>query len=139
MFPSRTDSYNDNTLIGTDATTATSNFDTAHPIYRLISQFSVIRQQHAALSKGRQVVRHYEQDAGIFAVSRFDPEDGREYLLVFNSSGETKSANVTLAYDARAFETLAGTCPAAPSAPGSAAFSLPAFGWSVCRVSESAE
>ena len=139
MFPSRTDSYNDNTLIGTDATTAVSNFDTAHPLYRLIAELSEVRRAHDALSKGRQVVRHYGQEAGIFAASRFDPEDGREYLLVFNTSGETQSANVTLGYDARSFETLSGTCPAAVSAPGSAAFTLPAFGWAVCRVSERAE
>ena len=139
MFPSRTDSYNDNDLIGTDATTATSNFDTAHPLYRLIAELSEVRRAHDALSKGRQVVRHYEQEAGIFAASRFDPGDGREYLLVFNTSGETKSANITLGYDARSFETLSGACPAAPTAPGSAAFTLPAFGWAVCRVAERAE
>ena len=39
---------------------------------------------------------------------------------------------------ARAFETLAGTCPATVTAPGSAAFTVPSFGWAVCRVSETA-
>ena len=139
MFPSRTAVYNDNDLIGTDATTAQSNFDRTHPLYRLIAEFSAIRRAHPAFTRGRQVVRHYEQEPGIFAVSRFDPEDGSEYLAVFNTTETPRGANVTLGYDARSFETLAGDCPTTVTAPGSAAFTLPAFGWAVCRVSEVAE
>jgi glycosidase len=139
MFPSLTAEYNDNVLIGTSATTADSNFDRNHPLYRLIAQFSAIRRAHPALTSGRQQVRHYEQEPGIFAAARFDPADGTEYLAVFNTSGEQRSANVWVNYAARRFETLAGNCPAEVSAPGSAAFSLPAFGWALCRVSEVAE
>ncbi|WP_100259425.1 alpha-amylase family glycosyl hydrolase [Qipengyuania seohaensis] len=139
MFPSKTAVYNDNRLLGTDATTADSNFDENHPLFRLIAEFSQMRRAHPALLRGRQVVRHYEQEPGIFAVSRFDPGDGSEYLAVFNTSGEVQQANVTLGYDARLFEQLAGACPAAVTAPGSATFSLPAFGWAVCRVAETAE
>lgn len=139
MFPSRTPDYNDNNLIGTDATTAQSNFDEDHPLYRLIAHFSAIRRGHDAFTRGRQQVRHYEQEPGFFAVSRFDPDDGTEYLAVFNTADEQRSANVWLSYGARAFETLAGACPDAVSAPGSAAFTLPAFGWALCRVSEVAE
>ncbi|SFP23632.1 alpha-amylase family glycosyl hydrolase [Qipengyuania nanhaisediminis] len=139
MFPSRTDSYNDNVLIGTDATTTDSNFDENHPLFRLIAEFSQMRRAHPALLRGKQVIRHYGQEPGIFAVSRFDPDEGQEYLAVFNTSGEAQQANVTLGYDARSFEQLAGACPAGVIAPGSAAFSLPAFGWAVCRVAETAE
>ncbi|RIV83621.1 alpha-amylase family glycosyl hydrolase [Aurantiacibacter zhengii] len=139
MFPSQTAEYNDNDLIGTDATTADSNFDEDHPLFRLIAQFSAIRRGHDAFTRGRQQVRHYEQEPGFFAVSRFDPDDGTEYLAVFNTADEERSANVWLNYEARAFETLVGTCPAAVSAPGSAAFTLPAFGWALCRVSEVAQ
>lgn len=137
MFPSKTAVYNDNDLIGTDATTAESNFDETHPLFRLIAEFSAIRRTHPAFTRGRQHVRHYEQEAGIFAVSRFDPDDGREYLAVFNTSNKERSANVALGYYSRAFESLAGNCPARVSAPGSASFTLPPFGWAVCRVTES--
>ena len=139
MFPSRTAVYNDNDLIGTDATTAQSNFDRTHPLYRLIAEFSAIRRAHPAFTRGRQVIRHYEQEPGIFAVSRFDPEDGSEYLAVFNTTETPRGANVTLGYDARSFDTLAGNCPTTVTAPGSVAFALQAFGWAVCRVSEVAE
>ncbi|MBO6766847.1 MAG: alpha-amylase [Erythrobacter sp.] len=139
MFPSQTAVYNDNDLIGTDATTAESNFDENHPLFRLISEFSAVRRAHPALTRGKQVVRHYEQEPGIFAVSRFDPETGAEYLAAFNTTKAERSANVLVGYDARTFETLAGACPATVSAPGSAPVTLPAFGWAVCRVSEVSE
>jgi neopullulanase len=139
MFPSQTAVYNDNDLIGTDATTAESNFDENHPLFRLISEFSAVRRAHPALTRGKQVVRHYEQEPGIFAVSRFDPETGAEYLAAFNTTPAERSANIVVGYDARAFETLVGACPATVSAPGSAPVKLPAFGWAVCRVSEVSE
>ncbi len=139
MFPSLTAEYNDNVLIGTDATTAESNFDTAHPLYRLIAEFSAIRRAHPALTRGRQVIRHYEQEPGLFAAARFDPDDGTEYLAVFNTSSEQRFANIWVNYDARELETLAGDCPSVVSAPGSAAFTLPAFGWAVCRLNGGAE
>ncbi len=138
MMPSRTASYNDNALIGTDATTAQANFDESHPLFTLIRQFSAIRRAHPALTRGKQVTRHTEETPGFFAASRFDPDTQTEYLLVFNTAAKPRSANIELGYDARRFETLAGSCPAAVSAPGSAAFSLPAFGWAICRVSETA-
>ena len=139
MFPSRTASYNDNDLLGTDATTAQSNFDENHPLFRLIAEISALRRAHPALARGRQVVRHYGQESGIFAVSRFDPVTNEEYLAVFNTSDKPMNANVMLGYSARSLATLAGSCPAAVSAPGSAAFDLPAFGWAVCRLVETAE
>jgi glycosidase len=139
MFESLTSDYNDNDLVGTDATTADSNFDPGHPLFRLIAYFTRIRRAYPALARGLQKVRHYEQEPGIFAVSRFDPQDGSEYLAVFNTAAEPRKANITLGYDARAFARLAGACPATVSAPGSAAFDLPAFGWAVCRVSEVAQ
>ena len=138
MFPSRTPDYNDNLLIGADGTTADSNFDRDHPLYRLIAEFSAIRQAHPALTRGRQQIRHYEQEPGIFAAARFDSVDGTEYLAVFNTSAQQRSANIQLNYRARQFETLSGNCPDAVSAPGSAAFTLPAFGWAVCRAKEDA-
>ncbi|MGB3165433.1 MAG: alpha-amylase family glycosyl hydrolase [Alteraurantiacibacter sp.] len=139
MFPSQIDEYNDNDLIGTDATTAEANFDTSHPLYRLIRRFAQMRTDHPALTRGRQVIRHYGQEPGIFAVSRIDEESGQEVVAVFNTSGTAASANVALGYDVRAFATLEGPCPAAVTAPGSAHFTVPAFGWAVCRVSEVAE
>ncbi|MXO70961.1 alpha-amylase family glycosyl hydrolase [Alteraurantiacibacter buctensis] len=139
MMPSATAEYNDNDLIGTDATTARANFDEDHPLFRTIARLSAIRRTHPALSRGRQFVRHYEQGPGLFAVSRFDPADGREYLVIFNTTAQERSANVWLGSTARTFTALDGACPAAVSAPGSARFTVPAFGWAVCRANEAGQ
>ena len=40
MFASQVNTYNDDDLIGTDATTAERNFDTAHPLYRHLADLS---------------------------------------------------------------------------------------------------
>ena len=134
MFPSKTTVYNAIDLIGTDATTAADNFDTAHPLYRAIASLAKLRAAHPALRKGRQVVRHYEQTEGLFAASRIDPASGEDVLVVFNTAPAARTGNIALGYDAVRFTALSGPCPAAVTAPGSARFELPAFGWAVCRV-----
>lgn len=136
MFPSRTASYNDNALIGTDATTATDNFDQNHPLFALIRELSAIRKAHPALARGKQVVRSYDLEPGLFSLSRFDPETGAEYLIAFNTSAEPLKTRSRIGYSAKALKALAGQCPATIDAPGSAAFELPAFGYAICRVSE---
>src|SRR4051812_7580559 len=43
MFASKVASYNDNDLIGTDATTAQANFDTKNPLYKRIARLAALR------------------------------------------------------------------------------------------------
>ena len=137
MFPSRTASYNDNDLIGTDATTADENFDEAHPLYQLLRDLAQVRQSHNALRQGKQVTRTYDDKGpGLISFSRFDPDTGTEYLLAFNTSDKPIEANTSIGYSVRGLETLHGACPVEVSAPGSAALSLPAFGWCIARANE---
>src|SRR3712207_7557689 len=51
MMPSQVPSYNDDDLIGTDATTAQANFDQGHPLYRAISDLAALRRAHPALDR----------------------------------------------------------------------------------------
>ncbi|MBS0387177.1 MAG: alpha-amylase, partial [Proteobacteria bacterium] len=55
LFASQVASYNDQPLLGTAATTATDNYNTAHPLYRLIAQLTKLRLANPALRHGRQV------------------------------------------------------------------------------------
>jgi len=140
MFPSLTDSYNDNALIGTDATTATENFDMEHPLYVLIRELAMVRSRHAALRSGEQVARSYnDTESGLVSFSRFDPDSGQEYLLAFNTSSEPLKQRSTIGYTARRLESLHGDCPAEVAAPGSVALDLPAHGWCIARVKEAAQ
>jgi len=73
MFASRVASYNDQPLLGTTSTTATSNFNPAHPLYQSIAALSKLRQAQPALRRGTQLVRAAGETPGLFAVSRIDP------------------------------------------------------------------
>ncbi len=134
MFPSKVASYNDNRLLGTEATNAGSSFNTAHPLYRLVADLAKVRAATPALRRGTQVTRALSQKPGLFAASRFDPSSGREVLLLFNTSTAPISANVTVETRSRDFTTLAGQCTAKASAPGSVKISLPPFGHAVCAA-----
>ncbi len=140
MFASQTDSYNDNDLLRTDATTADENFDTDHEFYQLISRLSALRAEHPTLRRGKQIARTYNETApGLISFSRFDPKTGEEYLLAFNTSAEAINTHSVIGYTARKLETLSGTCASEVAAPGSVAVELAPFGWCIAKVSEIAQ
>lgn len=132
MFVSQTESYIDNDLIGTDASTAEVNFDTDHPLYTAISEMAAIRSSHAALRTGGQIVRLASIDTSLLALSRTD-ETG-EFLIVFNA--EDDAVTVTTPVDARSstWSAIAGDCPAAAPAPGSYTVTVPAHDYVLCSA-----
>jgi hypothetical protein len=132
MFASKVATYNDNALLGTRATTAQSNFEREHPLYREIAKLAALRREHVALRRGPQIVRNYDDEPGLFAASRIDPESGDEILLAFNTTGAPLEANVEIDARTQSFKTLSGACAPGARAPGSYRVSLPAFGYIVC-------
>jgi glycosidase len=136
MFASKVAVYNDNDLVGSNATTATANFDASHPLYRHIATLSAIRRHTPALMRGSTTVRAFSDKGGLLAVSRFDPDTGREVVLAFNTSTTQLSANIAVDMKSRAFEALSGNCPAASAAPGTLAITVPAFGTLICQAGE---
>ena len=94
MFPSQVASYNDDDLIGTDATTADSNFDTTHPIYTAISDVAALRGAHPALQTGAQITRSASGGSGVFAFSRIDATEQVEYVVALNNSESAASRDV---------------------------------------------
>ncbi|QDH34128.1 alpha-amylase family glycosyl hydrolase [Porphyrobacter sp. YT40] len=133
MFESKVAAYNDNRLVGSTATTAQSNFDTAHPLYRLIGELAAARTASPALRRGLSTVRAFEEAApGLLAVERHDPETGQRVLAVFNTGEKPLTQAVEVSYRARGITPLTGTCPASLAAPGSATITLPTFGFAAC-------
>ena len=133
MFPSRVAVYNDNVLVGTDATTAQSNFDTDHPLYGLIAQLAQARSTTPALRRGLTKVRSFEEaKPGLLAVERHDPETGQRVLLAFNTGASALSQNTEVSYRTAAVTPQLGSCPAALAAPGAVRITLPPFGFSAC-------
>lgn len=134
MFASKVAVYNDNDLIGTDATTAQDNFDVRHPLYRLIAELSAVRRSTPALTGGLQKVRAFSDKPGLLAISRFDPKTGREVVLAFNTSDKPIMNRIAVDPRSLSFATLAGQCALDAAAPGSLTITLPAFGFAVCAA-----
>ena len=135
MFESRVDAYNDNLLLGTDATTAGDNFDTAHPLYVLIGELAAMRTASPALRRGLTTVRAFDHEGpGLLTVERHDGESGQRVLAAFNTSDQAITRDIEVDYDARGLTALSGQCPAAVTAPGSVRLTIPAFGWAVCEL-----
>lgn len=136
MFPSQVASYNDNVLLGTKATTEQSNFDRSHPIYAAIAELSAWRRDHAALRRGKQIIRNYSDKPGLFAVSRIDPDSGREILIAFNTSTAPLQANVEVDARSRAFTSIKGPCAAQPRATSSYKVTLQPLSYAICAAQD---
>jgi glycosidase len=132
MFPSQTEVYNDNDLLGTDARTDVSNFDVDNPLFEDIQSLIAMRKANAALQTGAQVTRFDETEGGLFAFSRLG-EDGTEILVVLNADEVSREENIlTEPYSLR-WESLRGSCPETSSVPGSTRVRVPALSAVVCR------
>lgn len=132
MFPSKVAIYNDNKLLGTNATTAQSNFDRSHPLYQLIGRLSQVRLSTPALRRGATVFREGSDEPGLLAFSRI--LEGEEVLVLINTSTSPIVRNVVVDTASERFRSLAGSCPAAAQAPGSVRISLPPLGYAICHA-----
>jgi glycosidase len=137
MFPSQVASFNAEHLLGTDATTAQSSFNTDHPLYKTIAELARIRQNNPALRRGVQVVRNDAPKPGLFAVSRLDPQTGAETVIAFNTSTKPISVQVEIDPNSKHFASLHGRCEAAPTVPGSYHVQLDALDYVICEAGAS--
>lgn len=109
MLPSQVASYNDDDLIGTDATTAADNFDQTHPLYLALQSYAALRKAHPALSRGAQIHRYSGNAAGVYAFSRIDRDERVEYIIAINNTKLTNVGIIQTFYDAGVqFDLLLG-------------------------------
>ncbi|WP_198912319.1 alpha-amylase family glycosyl hydrolase [Parvularcula mediterranea] len=132
MFPSRTAVYNDNDILGTDATTAEDNFDTDHPLFVFIRDMISLRRNNTALRHGTQVTRYFEEEGGLFAFSRIHPEDG-EVIVVINSGEEDRVKNVSVEPQSVEWEALFGNCAVQSTAQATVRVEVPALSSVICK------
>jgi pullulanase-type alpha-1,6-glucosidase len=101
MFPSQVPEYNDDDLIGTDATTADDNFISDHPLYLALTGYAEAYQAHPALRRGAQIHRFSTVGGvGVYAFSRIERAEKVEYLVAFNNAGVSSQATVATFYPA---------------------------------------
>ncbi|QHK22408.1 alpha-amylase [Pseudarthrobacter psychrotolerans] len=94
LFASQVPEYLDDDLLGTNATHATDNFNAGHPLYSKISELAALTKDHPALRDGAHQHRYASEGPGIYAFSRTDAEDQREYVVALNNSEEPQTADV---------------------------------------------
>jgi glycosidase len=98
MFANRVAVYEDNDLIGTDATTSDDNFDLGHPLYGSIRRYAGLHEDNRALQTGAQIHRYSSDGPGIYAFSRIDrnrdPARRKEYVVALNNSEAAATAHV---------------------------------------------
>jgi neopullulanase len=135
MFPSRVASYNDNRLIGSIATTAQSNFDPSHPLFRQIVALAKARQ-HPQLRDGRTILRYAQSTPGLLAFSRI-LDGSQEMLIAVNTSTAPITAKVEVDVASTAWRGVAVVCSATPFAPGSVEIALEPLGYTICEAQPS--
>ena len=94
MLPSQVASYNDDDLIGTDATTADDNFDPTHPLYRVIARLGGARGRRTRrCATAPRSTATPTAGPGVFAFSRIDADaSGVEYVVALNNAETAKTA-----------------------------------------------
>ena len=136
MMPSVVDSYNDDDLIGTTATTADANFDVTHPLYETLSDFGALLAAHPALRQGAQIHRYSESSAGIYAFSRIERTEKVEYVVALNNSETADSATFDTDSPLTTFSELwpGGGPPVASDAAGNMTVDVPPLGFKLYRA-----
>jgi neopullulanase len=135
MFPSRVASYNDNRLIGSTTTTAQSNFDPSHPLFRQIAVLAKARK-HPQLRRGRTILRYSQSTPGLLAFSRVLDGSG-EMLIAINTSTAPINAKVEVDVASVAWAGVTVACSATPFAPGSVDVALEPLGYTICEAQSS--
>jgi alpha-amylase len=94
MFASQVPEYLDDDLIGTDSTHAVDNFNTSHPLYQDIKALAALTKAHPALRNGTHQSRYASDGPGIYAFSRVDRHQNREYVVALNDSETAQTASI---------------------------------------------
>ncbi|WOH36327.1 alpha-amylase family glycosyl hydrolase [Thalassotalea fonticola] len=97
MMPSKVDIYNDDDLIGTDATTADANFDQSHVLYQDLVNLASLYLEHDALRHGKQEQVYSQQTPGLYAFTRTFKNE--QYLVVANTATTEQKQTMTLSYN----------------------------------------
>jgi glycosidase len=134
MFATRVEKYAHEARLGIATTGSGDHYQITHPLYLAITELAHLRLGHRALLLGRQQTRAAGDTPGLFAVSRFDPADGHEIVLAFNTSPQAIDAVIRVDAHSGRFRALHGECAAESSAPGSYRVRVPELGYVICEA-----
>ena len=111
MFSSAVPQYLDDDLIGTTATHAQDNFVPGHPLYQAIARLARVAERHPALRDGAHQHRYADAGVGVYAFSRLDRREQREYVVALNNAETEKTAAIPTYVARRPFQRVYGDGP----------------------------
>jgi alpha-amylase len=109
LFASRVPEYLDDDLLGTSTTHAVANFNPGHPLYQAIASLASVTERHPALRDGVQQSRL--SAPGVYAFSRIDRSQQREYVVALNNSEAPVTAAVPTYTANRSYSRVYGDGP----------------------------
>ena len=112
MFASQVPEYLDDDLLGTNRTHAQDNFVTDAPLYKAIKSLARITADRPALRDGAEQARYASNGPGVFAFSRIDRRQQKEYVVALNNSETAASADVPTFIRKGRFHKVYGAGPA---------------------------
>jgi glycosidase len=136
MFPTQVPTYRQEKPLAVAIQPGKDHFDNSHPFYRAFAELARLRAAQPALRRGRQIVRSYGTGPGLFAVSRIDPGNGREFLIAFNTSSAPLVAQVAVDADSRHFASLHGQCEAEATTQGSYRVAIAPLDYVICGAGD---
>ncbi len=93
MFETQTQQYADEPVLG-GPSGAKERYNPEHPLYQQIADLAALRAAYPALVNGAQIPRYASSSDGVFAFSRIDPDERREYVVVANNSTQTQTVSI---------------------------------------------
>ena len=112
LFSSQVPDYLDDDLLGTDRTHAQDNFEPSHPLYQAIRRLAGVTTRHPALRDGAHQHRYADSGAGVYAFSRVDRKEQREYVVALNNDETARTVLIPTYVGKRTFERVYGSGPA---------------------------
>jgi hypothetical protein len=134
MFSTQVSQWRAEERIGTPPVGTGSSFDGSTAIEARLRQLAALRAKHPALAGGAMIPR-YGQDS-VFAASRIDGQDLREYVVAFNSADTAASALVPTATPNSPWSSLLGGAPVRSDGAGLVSVTVPARSSVVLRAAE---
>jgi len=126
MFATRISDYLSQDLIGTDATQGDDAYNVTHPLYKTIGDLASLTASHPALRDGAMQPRYANSGSGVFAFSRIDRGDQREYVVLINNATEAKGAQLTTWTPSVHFDAIYGASDSVTAdASGAISVSVP--------------
>ena len=127
MFAAQAPAFKTASLLATTRTGADDKFDPDHPFYKLFGRLAALRAAHPALRTGAMIPRG-TADSGLFAFSRIERGERREFLAAFNAS-RTSALTSSVASSQPAGASFAQIFDSrTPTVPGKEALSTDASG-----------